>query len=153
MAELLRELGVQTRLEMQKKRNIVTEENKKKTRQKPGLRASASLIGKSFADILQQSPTRENETEVDLKENDCAKTLDQMDWCLVGNWIEINSTNFNLEKAGKEMKQAWRLKGNVGLENLGEKKFLLEFNSKGEATRVLKNGERKFSSFKINLRR
>ena len=41
----------------------------------------------------------------------------------------------------------------MGLTNLGEKKFLLEFDSKGEATRVLQNGERKFSSFKITLRR
>ena len=74
---------------------------------------------------------------MDFKEKDCAKTLNQMDWCLVRDWIEINSTSFNLEKVGKEMKQAWRLKGNMGLANLGEKKFLLEFNSKGEATRVL----------------
>ena len=76
-----------------------------------------------------------------------------MDWCLVGDWIGTNSTSLNLEKAGKEMKQVWRLKGNVGLANLGEKKFLLEFDSKGEATRVLQKGERKFSSFRINLRR
>ena len=76
-----------------------------------------------------------------------------MDWCLVGDWIGINSTSLNLEKAGKEIKQAWRLKGNVGLANLGGKKFLLEFDSKGEATRVLQKGERKFSSFRINLRR
>ena len=41
----------------------------------------------------------------------------------------------------------------MGLANLGEKKFLLEFDSKGEATRVLQKGERKFSSFRINLRR
>ena len=32
MAELLRELGVQTRLEMQKKRNIETKESEKKTK-------------------------------------------------------------------------------------------------------------------------
>ena len=125
----------------------------KKPRQKPCPGARAPLIGRSFADILQQSPTWEDEAKVDFKEKDCAKTLDQMDWCLVGDWIRANSTSLNLEKARKEMKQAWRLNGNVGLANLGEKKFLLEFDSKGEVTRVLQKGERKFSSFRINLRR
>ena len=36
MAELLRELGFQTRLEMPKRRDTETEENEKKSRQKPG---------------------------------------------------------------------------------------------------------------------
>ena len=85
MVEMLRKLGVQTCLEMQKKRDTKTEENKKKPRQKPGSGVSASLTGRSFVDILQQSPTREDETEVDFKEKDCAKTFDQMDWCLVGD--------------------------------------------------------------------
>ena len=74
---------------------------------------------------------------MNFKENDCAKFLDQMDWCLVGDWFGINSTLLNLEKARKEMRQVWRLKGNLGLANLGEKKLLLEFDSKGEALRVL----------------
>ena len=52
MAKLLLELGVQTLLEMQKKRNTETEENKKRTRQKLGPGASASLTGRSFTDIL-----------------------------------------------------------------------------------------------------
>ena len=52
MAELLCELGVQTRLEMHKKRNTETKENKKKSRYKPGSGASTSLTGRSFADIL-----------------------------------------------------------------------------------------------------
>ena len=64
---------------MQKRRDTETEENEKKSRQKPGPRASASLTGGSFADILQQSQTREDEAEVDFKEKDYAKTLDQMD--------------------------------------------------------------------------
>ena len=113
------------------------EENKKKPKQKPGPRASASLTCISFVDILQQSSTRKDKAEVVFKENDCAKTLDQMDWCLVGDWIGINPTSLNLEKVGKEIKKAWRLKGNMGLANSGEKKFLLEFDSKGEAMRVL----------------
>ena len=153
MAELLRELGVQTHLEMQKRRDTEIEEKMKKPRQKPCPGTRAPLTGKSFVDILQQSPTREDEAEVDFKEKDSAKTLDQMDWCLVGDWIGTNSTSLNLEKARKEMKQAWRLNRYVGLANLGEKKFLLEFDSKGEAMRVLQKGERKFSSFRINLRR
>ena len=51
------------------------------------------------------------------------------------------------------MRQAWRLKGNLSLANLGEKKLLLEFNLKGEAWWVLQKGERKFSFFRIDLRR
>ena len=69
------------------------------------------------------------------------------------NWSGIDSTIFDLEKAEKEMRQAWRLKGNLSLANLGEKKLLLEFNSKGEAWWVLQKGERKFSFFRIDLRR
>ena len=73
-----------------------------------------------------------------------------MDWCLVGDWVGTISTSLNLEKVGTEMKQAWRLNG--GLANLGEKKLLLEFDSKREATRVLQKDKRKFSYFRINLR-
>ena len=50
----------------------------------------------------------------------------------IGDWVGIESTILNLEKAGKEMRQVWRLKGNMGLANLGEKKLLLEFDSKGK---------------------
>ena len=86
-----------------------------------------------------------------FKEKECAKYLDQMDWCLVGNWFGIDSIHFNLERARKEMRKVWRLKGNLGLASLGKKKLLLEFDSKGEVLRVLQKGERKFF-FKIDLR-
>ena len=57
---------------------------------------------------------------MDFKEKDCAKSLDHMDWCFVGDWVGIESTILNLDKAGKEVRQVWRLKGNMGLANLGE---------------------------------
>ena len=38
-------------------------------------------IGRSFAEILQQPPTLDGKAEVEFKEKDCAKSLDQMDWC------------------------------------------------------------------------
>ena len=62
----------------------------------------------------------------------------------MGDWFGADSTLLNLEKAWKKMRQVWRLKGNLGLANLGEKKLLLEFDSKGEALRVLQEGERSF---------
>ena len=74
---------------------------------------------------------------MDFKEKDCAKSPNRMDWCLVGDWVGTDSTILNLEKVGKEMRKVWRLKGNMDLANLGEKKLLLEFDSKGEAMRVL----------------
>ena len=55
----------------------------------------------------------------------------------MGNWFGTDSTIFDLEKAEKEMRQAWRLKGNLSLANLGEKKLPLEFDLKGEAWGVL----------------
>ena len=60
---------------------------------------------------------------MDFKENDCAKTLDQMDLCSVRDWVGTNSTIVKLEKAGKEMKQVWRLKGNMGLANWERRNF------------------------------
>ena len=51
MAELLRELSSNTFGDVEEKKHR-DKENKKKTRQKPGPRASASLTGKSIADIL-----------------------------------------------------------------------------------------------------
>ena len=50
------------------------------------------------------------------------------------------------------MRKVWRLKGNPSPAFVGEKKILLEFDSKGEALRVLQKGERKFSFFRIDLR-
>ena len=76
MVEMLHKLGAQARLEMQKRRDTEMKENKKKPRQKPGPGASAPLTSRSFADILQQSSTREDEAKVDFKEKDCAKILD-----------------------------------------------------------------------------
>ena len=54
-------------------------------------------------------------------------------------------------EARKEMSKKWGLKDFLGVTKMGEGKFLLEFASKGEAARVLQNGERKFSSFNIDL--
>ena len=71
----------------------------------------------------------------------------------MGNWFGIDSIHFDLERARKEMKKVWRLKGNLGLASLGKKKLLMEFDSKGEALRVLQKGEQKFSLLRIDLRR
>ena len=58
---------------------------------------------------------------------------------------------FDLVEVRKEMSKKWRLKGNIGLANLGEGKVLLEFALNGEALRVLWEGERSLSNFRVNL--
>ena len=60
---------------MQKRNDTEMEEKKRKQRH-PGAKVSAT--DRSFAEILQQSPTLEDKAEVDFKEKDCAKSLDQM---------------------------------------------------------------------------
>ena len=42
------------------------------------------------------------------------------------------------------MRQVWRLKGNLGLANMGGKKLLLEFDSKGEALRSYRKVKESF---------
>ena len=56
-----------------------------------------------------------------------------------------------METVGKEMCKKWRLSGDLGLANLGEEKFLLEFHSKEEAIRVLKSSTKHFNMFNLML--
>ena len=57
----------------------------------------------------------------------------------------------DLAEARKEMCKGWRLKGDLGLLNLGDGKALLQFATKGEELRVIQNGSRSFKSFEIEL--
>ena len=57
----------------------------------------------------------------------------------------------DLAKARKEMCKGWRLKGDMGLSNLGDGKAILQFATKGEELRVLQKGSRSFKSFGIEL--
>ena len=57
----------------------------------------------------------------------------------------------DLAKARKEICKGWRLKGDMGLSNLGDWKALLQFATKGEELRVLQKGSRSCKIFGIEL--
>ena len=76
-------------------------EKKRKPRQIPFSGAKVAVTGRSFVEILQQSPTLEGEVEVEFKEKNCAKSLDQMEWCSVGNWIGTTPPSSIWRKQGR----------------------------------------------------
>ena len=70
---------------------------------------------------------------------------------MVGRWEGRDPIQCDLAEVGKEMCRKWGLKGFLGMAKWGDEKFLLEFESKGEALWVLQRGERNFRKFKVKL--
>ena len=94
-------------------------------------------LRRSFVEILKQSFTRDKEATMKIDKKDCAIVLMQLEQCLVGRWEGRDPIQCDLAKAGKEMCRKWGLKGFLGLAKWGDEKFLLEFESKGDALWVL----------------
>ena len=106
---------------------------------------------RSFVEILKQSPARDEEATVEIDNKDCARVFRRLEQCMVGRWEGRDPIQCDLAEVGKEMCRKWGLKGFLGLAKWGDEKFLLEFESKGEALWVMQRGERNFRKFKVKL--
>ena len=71
---------------------------------------------------------------------------EQLNRCLVGNWEKGEEYYCNLDSLRRWGKQQWNLQGEISIKKLLAGTFLLEFESKEEATRVLKRGVRCFQN-------
>ena len=60
---------------------------------------------------------------VEIDERACDKKSNLINHSLVGRWNAQGRDSFNLEKAGKEMCQKWRLSRDLGLTNWVKRKF------------------------------
>ena len=146
MAEILREMGVRTRIELQKGKVAESREEERKTWKVGAQMLKAAEKGRSFVEVLKQSCFHSEGAKVEIEEQESAKLLSQLDRCLVGS---LDPVPLDLEEAGKEMCKGWRLTGDLGLFDLGDGKVLLQFATKGDELRVLQKGSRSFKSFKV----
>ena len=149
LASSLRELGVRTRLEVQKGSEVFM--GKEKVQQKKTALTEGKIRGgcRSFAEVLKASKPSKGVVRVEIEEIACKKRITHLERCLDGRWSSKKYFLFDLAHAGKEMSQKWDLKGDLGLSKLGDEEIWLEFESKGEALRVLNKGTRKFGTFNV----
>ena len=146
MAEILREMGVRTRIELQKGKVVESREEERKT-----WKVGAQMLkaaGQSFAEVLKQSRFHSKGAKAEIEEQESVKLLSQLDRCLVGS---LNPFPLDLEEARKEMCKGCRLTSDLGLSDMGDGKVLLQFATKGDELRVLQKGSRSFKSFKVEL--
>ena len=71
---------------------------------------------------------------------------EQLNRCLVGKWEKGEEFHFNMDCLRRWGKPQWNLQGEMSIKKLLEGSFLLEFESKEEAERVLKRGVRCFEN-------
>ena len=134
MADILREMGVRTRIELQKSKVAESRKEERKTWKVGAQMLKAAKKGRSFAEVLKQSRFNSEGVKVEIEEQESAKLLSQLDRCLVGS---LNPFPLDLEEAGKEMCKGWGLTCDLGLSDLGDGKVLLQFAAKGDGLRVL----------------
>ena len=111
---------------------------------------NAAEKGRSFVEVLKQSCFYSEGGKFEIEEQESAKLLSQLDRCLVGS---LNPFLLDLEEAGKEMCKVWRLTGDLGLSDLGDRKVLLQFAAKGDELRILQKGSRSFKIFRVELQK
>ena len=71
---------------------------------------------------------------------------EQLNRYLVGKWEKGEEYQFNVESLRRWGKHQWNLQGEISIKKLLAGSFLLEFESKEEAMRVLKRGVRCFEN-------
>ena len=134
MTEILREMGVRMRIELQKGKVAESREEERKTWKVGAQMLKAAEKGRSFVEFLKRSSFHSEGAKVEIEEQESAKLLSQLERCLVGS---LNPFPLDLEEAGKEMCKGWRLTSDLGLFDLGDGKVLLQFSMKGDELRVL----------------
>ena len=138
MACSLREMVIKPREGTLKSEEAGSGEEGNQKRKIEPTRKMVAGLSKSFAEVLNPSILKDVVVGVEIDERACDKKSNLINHYMVGCWNAQGRDSFNLEKAGKEMCQKWRLSRDLGLASLGEEKILLEFYSKEEAIQVLK---------------
>ena len=85
MADILREMGVRTRIELQKSKVAESRKEERKTWKVGAQMLKAAKKGRSFAEVLKQSRFNSEGVKVEIEEQESAKLLSQLDRCLVGS--------------------------------------------------------------------
>ena len=144
MAEKPRSLGVGTkRLERQKTNDF-------EERKAPVIMDNP----KSFARVVAGTGfelTKEM-VRVRVGKNETAERLGQLESCLVGWWGGGTSPIPDLKSLKNRVRQTWKVKGSLKVEELRRGLWLFGFESPNEARRILREGTRRLGGFPISLR-
>ena len=114
----------------------------RQVRQKDKEKLWKPMLGKSFAEVVKQNLSIEEEVvRVKVDNRALGVSLEKLAHCLVGCWDPLPGKGEDLRSWGTQMAKLWGLKGNLGLAKLEDGKALLEFELITEAEKALKDGE------------
>ena len=114
----------------------------RQVRQKDKEKLWKPMLGKSFAEVVKQNLSIEEEVvRVKVDNRALGVSLEKLAHCLVGCWDPLPGKGEDLRSWGTQMAKLWGLKGNLGLAKLEYGKALLEFELITEAEKALKDGE------------
>ena len=139
MAEMLRNMGVAT--------------GRKENKQEEMAPVKPTLE-RSYVEVVKMPRSRGiNIVRVEVRGEEISRNLSKLEHCLVGSWNLSSARGEDLEKLGFLMANSWGLKGKLGLARMEKGRILLEFESLGEAKRVLTSGKRSFGGIQLQLER
>ena len=139
MAEMLRNMGVAT--------------GRKENKQEEMAPVKPTLE-RSYAEVVKMPRSRgKNIVKVEVRGEEISRNLSKLEHYLVGSWNPSSARGEDLEKLGFLMANSWGLKGKLGLARMEKGRILLEFESLGEAKRVLTSGKRSFGGIQLRLER
>ena len=139
MAEMLRNMGVAT--------------GRKENKQEEMAPVKPTLE-RSYVEVVKMLRSRGiNIVRVEVRGEEISRNLSKLELYLVGSWNPSSARGEDLEKLGFLMANSWGLKGKLGLARMEKGRILLEFESLGEAKRVLTSGKRSFGGIQLRLER